>query len=111
MKQLLSIAVMLLAVLSINAAETLKETFNTVTNGQSLQGNVQLPSGTWQMGDGMVGNVSSGVASIKFNGNGAYVITPVLDKVAKIGFTYRSGGSNKDITQLLHRRRCNMERY
>ena len=88
----------LLTVLSIDAAETLKENFNTIINGQSLQGNVTLPSGTWQMGGGMVGNVSSGVTSIKFNGNGAYVITPTLDKVAKIGFTYRSGGSNKDIT-------------
>lgn len=98
MRKLFAIAMTLLTVLSIDAAETLKENFNTITNGQSLQGNVTLPSGTWQMGGGMVGNVSSGVTSIKFNGNGAYVITPTLDKVAKIGFTYRSGGSNKDIT-------------
>lgn len=98
MKKLFAIALMLLTVVNISAAETLKEDFNTITNGQKLDGNITLSSGTWQMGGGMVGNVSSGVTSIKFNGNGAYVITPTLDKVEKIGFTYRSGGSNKDIT-------------
>lgn len=97
MKKFLLSTLMLLVAVCVSAAETLKENFNTIANGRNLQGNVELPSGTWQMGGGMVGNVSSGITSVKFNSNGAYVITPAFDKVAKIGFSYRSGGSNKDI--------------
>lgn len=36
MKKLFAIALMLLTVVSISAAETLKEDFNTITNGQKL---------------------------------------------------------------------------
>lgn len=98
MRQLFLLAACLFTIITANAAETLKENFNTVTNGQKLDGTITLPSGQWLMGGGMVGNVSSGVTSVKFNGNGAYAITPAMDNVAKISFTYRSGGSNKDIT-------------
>lgn len=89
---------MLAIAVGVFAANTLKEDFNSLTSGSwNTATKVTLPSGEWTFGGGSQYNKSSNVISIKFNNNGAYAITPKLDKVAKIGFTYRSGGSNKKI--------------
>ena len=76
----------------------LTEDFNSLTTGSwSTQTDVALPSGTWTFGDGAQRNSSNNVVSIKFNMNGAYMITPVMDSIATIEFKYRSGGSSKQV--------------
>ena len=84
--------------LMMQAAETdFTEDFNSLVNGTSYSGNVTLPSGTWSM-NGITGNKSSNVTSAKFNTSNAYMISPAIDKPAKVSFSYRSGGSNKPVT-------------
>jgi hypothetical protein len=51
----------------------------------------QLQSGDAQR------NSSNSVVSIKFNSNGAYMITPAIDSLASLEFKYRSGGSKKQV--------------
>ena len=80
-----------------HATTVLKEDFNTLKNGTTYTGEVSLPSGTWRM-NGVTGNTSSGVTAVKFNSSSAYIISPSYSQVAKVGFLYRSGGSNKDVT-------------
>ena len=84
--------------LMMQAAETdFTEDFNSLVNGTSYSGNVTLSSGTWSM-NGITGNKSSNVTSAKFNTSNAYMISPAIDKPAKVSFSYRSGGSNKPVT-------------
>lgn len=80
-----------------NADEQVRENFNSLTNGKSYADKVNLSTGTWLM-SGVAGNTSGGVTAVKFNNAGAYVVSPVFDKPAKVGFAYRSGGSNKTLT-------------
>lgn len=37
-------------------------------------------------------------SQLKFNGTPAYIVSPKFDKISKISFGYRSGGSNKKVT-------------
>lgn len=42
-------------------------------------------------------NKSNNVVAIKFNSNGAYMITPAIDSIVSVEFKYRTGGSNKRV--------------
>lgn len=84
-------------VMAASAASVIKEDFNTLKSGTNYSGSVTLPTGVWQM-SGVSGNTTSGVTAVKFNSASAYVISPSFSHVTKVGFTYRSGGSNKDVT-------------
>ena len=96
MKKLAILAIC--SMVAIWAQADLTEDFNTLTSGSwSTETNVDLPSGTWTFGGGTVYNKSSNVVAIKFNSNGAYMITPAIDSLATIEFKYRSGGSNKKV--------------
>ena len=97
MKRLLFSAFLLLCLASPKAATVAKEDFNTLKNGTAYNGSVTLASGTWQM-QGVTGNTSSGVTSVKFNSANACIISPSFDNPSKVGFSYRSGGSNKPVT-------------
>ena len=98
MKKLTTLCLLLMVALMMQAAETdFTEDFNSLVNGTSYSGNVTLPSGTWSM-NGITGNKSSNVTSAKFNTSNAYMISPAIDKPAKVSFSYRSGGSNKPVT-------------
>jgi len=83
----------------LNAASDFTEDFNTLTKNTSYSTSTQvsLPSGTWTM-KGITVNQSSNVISLKYNAADAYVITPSMDSIQRVGFTYRSGGSNKPVT-------------
>ncbi len=61
----------------------------------SVSGDKVLPTGTWNF-SGITVTTSNSVKCLKFS-NGS-LITPALDNVAKIGFGYRAGGSNKNVT-------------
>ena len=98
MKKLTTLCLLLMVALMMQAAETdFTEDFNSLVNGTSYSGNVTLSSGTWSM-NGITGNKSSNVTSAKFNTSNAYMISPAIDKPAKVSFSYRSGGSNKPVT-------------
>ena len=76
----------------------LTEDFNSLSSGSwTTETAVELPSGTWLFGGGAQRNSSNSVVSIKFNTDGAYMITPVLDSITSIEFKYRAGGGNKRI--------------
>lgn len=80
------------------AQADLSEDFNSLSSGSwSTETNVDLPSGTWSFGGGAQRNSSSNVVSIKFNSDGAYMITPAIDSIASIEFKYRAGGGNKKV--------------
>ena len=98
MKKILSSIALLLVTLTAQAAESeFTEDFNTFTGNYSSATNFTLPSGAWVV-NGVGANTSSGVTSVKFNSSNAYVISPAIDKPAKVSFGYRSGGSNKPVT-------------
>lgn len=74
-------------------ATDFKETFaglnsTTATNGKH----------TFDLGEWTFSGMSYGSSALKFNANGAYIISPALDNITKLSFTYRSGGSNKTMT-------------
>ncbi len=80
------------------AQADLSEDFNSLSSGSwSAETEVSLPSGTWTFGGGALRNSSSNVVSIKFNSDGAYMITPATDSIASLEFKYRTGGSNKKV--------------
>ena len=97
MKKLLTFLFLCCAMMVQAAENTFTEDFNTLVSGTSYNGSVTLSSGTWTM-SGIAGNKSSNVISAKFNTSNAYIITPAIDKPAKVSFGYRSGGSNKPVT-------------
>ena len=82
---------------AMTAANDFSEDFNTLTGKYQSTSSVTLPSGQWTM-SGVEANSSNGAKSVKFSANNGYVITPAIDNPDKIGFTYRSGGSNKTVT-------------
>lgn len=82
---------------AMTAANDFCEDFNTLTGKYQSTSSVTLPSGQWTM-SGVEANSSNGAKSVKFSANNGYVITPAIDNPDKIGFTYRSGGSNKTVT-------------
>lgn len=76
----------------------LSENFNSLSSGSwAAETDVKLPSGTWTFGGDAQRNSSNSVVSIKFNSNGAYLITPPIDSLAAVEFKYRSGGSKKQV--------------
>ena len=85
--------------LLINAAKAdLTEDFNSLTTGSWTDPTeVELPSGIWTFGGGAQRNSSNSIVSIKFNTDGAYMITPQTDSISKIEFSYRAGGSSKKV--------------
>jgi len=97
MRKILLTFIALMGMTSLWAAADFSEDFNKLTGSYSNATQVTLGSGTWTM-CGVSSNTSSGVTSVKFNSSNAYIISPALDNVQKIGFTYRSGGSNKPVT-------------
>lgn len=83
---------------AIAACADWTEDFNSLSSGSWQQATaVKLPSGTWMMGGDAQRNSSNGVTSIKFNSDGAYMITPATDSIATLEFKYRSGGSKKEV--------------
>ncbi|MBR0036180.1 MAG: hypothetical protein IJP70_00900 [Bacteroidales bacterium] len=100
MKKLFALCwVSAIAMQALMAASDFSEDFNSLAKNTSYSSatEVKLPSGTWTM-KGIVVNNSSNVTSLKFNTSDAYVITPAMDSVQRVGFTYRAGGSNKPVT-------------
>lgn len=96
MKNVTILALFCLIALGVQA--DLSEDFNSLSTGSwSAETNVDLPSGTWTFGGGSVVNKSGSVVAIKFNTNGAYMITPAVDSIVSMEFKYRSGGSNKHV--------------
>ena len=92
---LLSVALVGCVVLPAQA--DLTEDFNSAKGSWTTEIQVTLPSGKWTFGGGAQANTSNGIAAIKFNANGAYMISPAVDSVKSLSFSYRSGGSNKRI--------------
>lgn len=88
---------LLSGILTSQAAADFKEDFNTLSGKFSTPTTVSLPSGQWTM-CGVESNTSNGVTAVKYNSSDAYIISPAIDQPAKVGFTYRSGGSNKPVT-------------
>lgn len=93
---LLSVALVGCVVLPAQA--DLTEDFNSAKGSWTTETQVTLPSGKWTFGGGAQANTSNGVAAIKFNVNGAYMISPAVDSVKSLSFSYRAGGSNKRIS-------------
>lgn len=85
--------------LSVALHADLTEDFNSLTTGSwTTATDVTLPSGIWTFGGGAQRNSSNSVVSIKFNTNGAYMVTPAVDSIKTLSFGYRSGGSSKIVT-------------
>ena len=98
MKKIYSFIAALFCTMMVQAAESaFTEDFNTLSGTFNTPTNVTLPSGTWIM-NGVSNNTSSNVKSVKYNSSNAYIISPAIDKPAKVSFGYRSGGSNKSVT-------------
>ena len=92
------ILVTLSCLVALVAQADLSEDFDSLTSGSwSAETNVDLPSGTWTFGGGAQYNKSGSIVSIKFNTNGAYMVTPAVDSIVSMEFKYRSGGSNKHV--------------
>ncbi len=81
----------------LSAQADLTEDFNSAKGSWTTETQVNLPSGNWTFGGGAQANTSNGVAAVKFNANGAYMISPAIDSVKSLSFAYRAGGSNKRI--------------
>ena len=96
MKKILSLilSLTLFALSQSFAADKLTENFSSLSTG-TVSGDKVLPTGTWNF-SGINVTTSNSVKCLKFS-NGS-LITPALDNVAKIGFGYRAGGSNKVVT-------------
>lgn len=92
---LLSVALVGCVVLPAQA--DLTEDFNSAKGSWTTETRVTLPSGKWTFGGGAQANTGNGIAAIKFNANGAYMISPAVDSVKSLSFSYRAGGSNKRI--------------
>ena len=69
------------------------ETFKGLSSSTATNG-----THTFDLGEWTFSGMSYGSSSLKFNTNGAYIISPSLDNITKVSFTYRSGGSNKKVT-------------
>lgn len=74
-------------------ATDFKETFAGLNSATATNGNHTFDLGEWTFS-----GMSYGSSALKFNANGAYIISPALDNITKLSFTYRAGGSNKEMT-------------
>lgn len=90
-KVILTLTALILAV-CMNATEH-TETFSGLNSTTAKDGKHMFDLGEWTFS-----GMAYGSSALKFNTNGAYVISPKLDNITKLSFTYRSGGSNKKIT-------------
>ncbi len=88
----MSFLALLSAVVFVNAAEY-TETFPGLKSATAADGEHDFDLGTWTFS-----GMAYGSSALKFNKSGAYIISPPLDNVTKVSFTYRSGGSNKRMT-------------
>ena len=88
---------MFLLPFSAMAADDFKEDFSSFSGSYSSVAEVTLPTGVWTV-SGVGANTSNGNTAVKFNSSNSYLITPLLSQPQKVGFTYRSGGSNKPVT-------------
>ena len=92
MKKILSI-ISLLCIISIaHAANLISEDFKSLTGEYS--GTVTLPSGDWTMNAMKVGKKNSSNVLL-FNTNGAYIISPSVDKPGSLTINFGSGGSKE----------------
>ncbi len=89
--------IMLLMPFAAMAADDFKEDFSSFTGSYSSKTEITLPSGSWNV-CGVGSNKSNGNVAVKFNSSNSYIVTPLLNNPQKVGFTYRSGGSNKPVT-------------
>lgn len=92
MKKVLLVLTALLVAMSLGAKEY-TETFPGLNSTTAKDG-----THTFDLGEWTFKGMGYGSSALKFNTNGAYVISPKFDNITKVSFTYRSGGSNKDIT-------------
>lgn len=90
-KVILTLTALILAV-CMNATEH-TETFSGLNSTTAKDGKHTFDLGEWTFS-----GMAYGSSALKFNTNGAYIISPKLDNITKLSFTYRSGGSNKKIT-------------
>lgn len=90
-KVILTLTALILAV-CMNATEH-TETFSGLNSTTAKDGKHTFDLGEWTFS-----GMAYGSSALKFNTNGAYIISPKQDNITKLSFTYRSGGSNKKIT-------------
>ncbi len=90
-------SLLLLLPFTLMAADDFKEDFSSFEGSYSSRAEVSLSTGTWSV-CGVGSNRSNGNVAVKFNSSNSYIITPVLNQPQKVGFSYRSGGSNKPVT-------------
>ena len=86
-------ALMALIIATAANATTYTETFAGLNSMTAKDGVHAFDIGEWTF-KGM----SYGSSALKFNTNGAYIISPKMDNITKLSFTYRAGGSNKVMT-------------
>lgn len=75
------------------SATDFTETFTGLNSSTATDGTHRFDLGEWTFS-----GMAYGSSALKFNTSGAYIISPALDNITRLSFTYRSGGSNKKIT-------------
>lgn len=91
--RIINLTLMLLMLAVGGNATTYTETFKGLSSTTAKDG-----THTFDLGEWTFKGMSYGSSALKFNSNGAYVISPKFDNITKMSFTYRSGGSNKEVT-------------
>lgn len=92
MKKIFLTFITLIATIMMQAAD-FTETFSGLNSSTATNGTHKFDLGEWSFY-----GMAYGSSALKFNTNGAYIISPVLNNITKVSFTYRSGGSDKKIT-------------
>ncbi len=94
-----TLSLLFMLALGMMADNKLTEDFSSLTNNTNYSSKtvVTLPTGQWTF-NAMQVKTSNSVKALYFSGSTSYLITPTVDKVAKLAFGYRSGGSNKTVT-------------
>lgn len=92
MKKLFLLLILLATTINIGATDY-KETFSGLNSATAGNG-----THTFDLGEWTFYGMSYGSSALKFNTNGAYIISPKLNNITKLSFTYRAGGSNKLMT-------------
>ncbi len=92
MRKVILTFISLILFTGINATD-FTETFSGLNSSTAADGKHSFDLGEWTFS-----GMAYGSSALKFNKNGAYIISPKLDNITKVSFTYRSGGSNKKMT-------------
>lgn len=92
LKKILSLFLLLTVALTIHATDY-KESFTGLTSQQVTDGVHDLSLGAWTFS-----GMSLSSSQLKFNSGAAQIVSPRFSKISKLGFSYRSGGSNKVMT-------------